>query len=317
NFINASELTRGLMGSSAAANLFLLGFSYQKNLLPVSAAALLRAIELNKVEVAANIEAFKWGRHAAANFESVRKLAGIAAQPWQPLHDLDAIIDDRCARLVAYQDEDYARRYRELVEHVRRSEQAIIAPAQELRLTKTVARNLYKLMAYKDEYEVARLYSDGKFKAQLQENFTGNFTLQFHLAPPAFSKKANSAADGTSGRPPKYAMPGWFLTVFGQLAKLKFLRGTALDPFGYGRERRTERELIPRYTTTLQRLLEGLNAQNIELAIEIAALPQTIRGFGWVKAASIERATARQQSLLERFDAISTADAARIFYRAA
>jgi len=317
NFINASELTRGLTGNGAATHLFLLGFSYQKNLLPVSAAALLNAIELNKVDVEANIAAFNWGRHAAANFEQVRKLAGIAARPWQPLHDLDAIIDDRCARLVAYQDEDYARQYRELVEHIRRGEQALIPSVQELRLTKTVARNLYKLMAYKDEYEVARLYSDGKFKAQVQENFSGNFKLQFHLAPPAFSKKSALKVQGAADRPPKYAMPGWFLTVFGQLAKLKFLRGTVFDPFGYGSERRTERELIPRYAATLQRLLEGLNPQNIELAIEIAALPQTIRGFGPVKAASIERANAQQQTLLERFSATSRPAAAQVFYRAA
>jgi indolepyruvate ferredoxin oxidoreductase len=245
----------------------------------------------------------------------VRKLAGIAAQPWQPLDDLEAIIDDRCARLVAYQDEDYARQYRELVEHIRRGEQAIIAPAQELRLTKTVARNLYKLMAYKDEYEVARLYSDGKFKVQLQESFSGNFTLQFHLAPPALSKK--SSAEGAGGRPPKYAMPGWFLTVFGQLAKLKFLRGTVFDPFGYTQERRTERELIPRYVATLQTLLAGLSLQNVELAIEIAALPQIIRGFGPVKAAAIERANAQQKTLLERFFATSRQGAAQVFFRAA
>jgi indolepyruvate ferredoxin oxidoreductase len=311
HFIDATELTRTLLGSSTATNLFLLGFSYQRGLLPVGAASIVRAITLNKVDVATNIEAFNWGRHAAANSERVRQIAGLAL-PWQPLQDVDAIIEDRYARLIAYQDEDYAQQYKELVEHVRRSERAVLADAEELRLTKAVARNLYKLMAYKDEYEVARLYSDGKFKKLLQENFSSDVKFNFYMAPPLLSRPAKEGS-----RPHKYSLPGWCLPLFAQLAKLKFLRGTVFDPFGYSQERRTERELIVRYGALLQQLSMDLQPRNIELAVEIAALPQKIRGFGHIKMAAIEQAEALQKVLLARFHQALVQDTSQIFYRAA
>jgi indolepyruvate ferredoxin oxidoreductase len=311
HFINATEMTRRLLGNSTNTNLFLLGFSYQRGLLPVGAAAILHAITLNKVDVPANIDAFNWGRHAAVDGDRVRQIAGIGSV-WQPLQDLDAIIDDRCARLTAYQDQDYAQQYKTLIEHVRRSERAALPNAQELRLTKTVARNLYKLMAYKDEYEVARLYGDGKFEALLQKNFSGDFKFNFYMAPPLLSRPTK---DG--GRPRKYALPGWCLILFAQLSQLKFLRGTVFDPFGYSKERRSERELIVQYGVLLQQLLANLQPQNIELAVEIAALPQKIRGFGPIKMAAIEQFQEQQKTLLERFLAAGVPDLSQIFYRAA
>jgi indolepyruvate ferredoxin oxidoreductase len=299
------------LGTTTATNLFLLGYAYQKGLLPVSVAAIRNAIELNAAEIESNLRAFDWGRRAALDFNTVRAQAGIPAQAWQPLQDVDAIIADRYRRLVDYQDDDYAQQYREFVERVKRREQTVTGDSA-FSLTKTIARNLYKLMAYKDEYEVARLYASEIFSKQLRENFSGKFTLQFHMAPPLlslFSKR--------SVRPRKYALPGWILPVFSGLAKLKFLRATPFDIFGYTSERKVERELIEHYVQTAEHMLENIGAENLPIAVEIAALPQMIRGFGEVKMRNIEAAAAKEIDLLQRFDRSSPATGEAIFYRAA
>jgi len=311
HFIEANELAHGLLGDTIGANLLVLGYAYQRGLIPVSSAAIEQAIALNKVAVEFNRRAFEWGRRAALDSDAVKKLAGIAAHAWRPLDDLDAIIEDRCTRLTAYQDRAYASRYRAWVERVRGAERRVIGDGVEPLLAKAVARNLYKLMAYKDEYEVARLYSDGDFQRRLAEQFTGDFTLQFHLAPPLWSHP-----DPATGRPRKYAMPGLMLRVFAGLARLKFLRGTRWDLFGYSAERKAERALIAHYETALTRLLDKLDAHNLAFAVEIASLPGKVRGFGPVKWRAIEQARDRERELFAEFDG-GVATAARIIGRAA
>jgi indolepyruvate ferredoxin oxidoreductase len=181
------------------------------------------------------------------------------------------------------------------VEKVRATE-ANVMPGQSA-LTDAVARYLFKLMAYKDEYEVARLYTDGAFVQQLKSSFDGDLKLKFHLAPPLLSR-----IDPNSGRPKKIEFGGWMWKAFGVLAKLKFLRGTALDPFGYGEERKVERKLIEDYEKLIGELLSKLNASNHAVAVALAALPEKIRGFGPVKAASLVKVDAERKALLSRFE---------------
>ncbi len=307
-FIDATGLAQKLMGGTAYTNIFLLGFAYQKGLLPVTAQALLRAIALNDVDIEENQRAFHWGRHAAADLNGLYKHAGFSAQTWQPLENLDDIIADRYARLVEYQDEEYAQIYVDYLEQVRRRELAATG-SYELELSRTVARNLYRLMAYKDEYEVARLYSDGEFRKNLETTFDGDYRLKIYLSPPLLAR-----IDAMTGRPKKYAVPGWVLKIFGLLAKCKSLRGTPFDPFGHTAERRAERALIVHYRDTLQHVLEKLDRDNLALALEIAALPEQIRGYGPVKMRSVEQAGMREADLLAGFDALRSPD---IFFRAA
>lgn len=311
HYVNATELAHRLLGNTAYANLLLLGSAYQRGLLPVSGAALTRAIELNGVDVKKNIQAFNWGRYTIVDFEAVLALARLPAQPWQPLGDVDAIVDDRRARLIEYQDADYAQLYVERVEQVRRRELALNGHSNLL-LTKTIARNLYKLMAYKDEYEVARLFANARFRAEISENFSGDFKLKFHLSPPLFAR-----IDPATGRPRKYAMPGWTQNVFSGLAKMKFLRGTPFDPFGFSEERRRERGWIDRYNSTLQIVLKKLTKDNRALAVELAALPEIIRGFGPVKLANMEKAEMLERELLARFEQDVPAEVVKIFDHAA
>ncbi len=307
-FMNAAGLVQKLLGSTACTNIFLLGFAYQKGLLPVSADALLQAIALNGVEVEENRRAFFWGRHAAVELAGLYKQAGFDAAVWQPLENIDDIITDRRARLIVYQSEAYAQRYADYVEQVRRCE-AALTERSDFALSKIVARNLYKLMAYKDEYEVARLYSDGEFKQQLEETFSGDYQLKIYLSPPLFARN-----DPATGRPRKYAVPGWILKTFGLLAKFKSLRGTPFDIFGYTEERRSERDLIENYCGAIRHVIAKLSRENYSIALEIAALPEKIRGYGPVKMRSIEQAQKRETELLARFTALS---GSTIFYRAA
>ncbi|MFT3928925.1 MAG: indolepyruvate ferredoxin oxidoreductase family protein [Spongiibacteraceae bacterium] len=307
-FVSATELSQKLMGSTAYTNIFLLGFAYQKGLLPVSAEALLKAIALNGVEIEENQRAFTWGRHAAVDIVALYKHAGFDEKVWQPLENLDDIIADRRARLVDYQDEQYAQAYVDCVEQVRRRE-AVVSGDAGFALSKTVARNLYKLMAYKDEYEVARLYSNGDFKKQLDESFEGDYELKIYLSPPMFSP-----IDKATGRPRKYALPGWVLKTFGLLAKFKSLRATALDPFGYTQERKAERDLIGHYRDTVQYVLQNLTQGNHSIAVDIAAIPEKIRGYGPVKMKAIEQAGLREKELLAQFNSPASP---LIFYRAA
>ncbi|MBI1209791.1 MAG: indolepyruvate ferredoxin oxidoreductase family protein [Azospirillum sp.] len=300
--LDATRLATALLGDSIAANLFMLGVAWQQGLIPLSRQAILRAIEINGAAVRLNTEAFQWGRRAADNLAAVEAAAAKAipidttALPHrQPSRTLDEAIDRRVQVLTAYQDAAYADRYRAVVERVRRAE-AALAPGRS-GLAEAVVRYAFKLMAYKDEYEVARLYSDGAFQAQLAESFEGDYRLEVHLAPPLLARP-----DPVTGEPRKVTFGPWVFRLFGPLARLKGLRGSWLDPFGYTAERRQERRLIEDYQATVETLVAGLTPDNHRLAVEIASLPEQIRGFGPVKQRHLAAVSAQEKALLDAFD---------------
>ncbi len=299
DFIDATRLAALLMGHSIATNTFLLGYAWQKGRVPVAAAALLRAMELNGAAVAENQQAFLWGRRAAFDPAGVERIAR-AAEPVLPTHRLSGSLEELVARrrefLAAYQDEAYGRRYAELVERVRRAEEAVAPGSTEL--AQAVARNGFKLLAYKDEYEVARLFTDPEFRRSLHAAFEGGFGLRFHLAIPLLAR-----LDPNTGRPRKRPFGPWMMSAFRLLARLKSLRGTPLDVFGYGAERRLERALVADYEAKLTTLLGALRPDNLALAAEIARLPEGIRGYGPVKRRAVEAARRRQAELLAAFHA--------------
>ena len=304
--VDATRIATALTGDAIATNMFMLGYAWQKGRIPLSAAAIERAIEINGVAVASNLSAFDWGRRTAADRDDVeRRVApGIDVAPPRERETLESLVEKRAAFLVDYQDAAYAGRYRALVERARSVERS---RAKGMRgFAEAVARGWFKLLAYKDEYEVARLHASPEFRRRLEATFEGSCTLEFHLAPPLFARR-----DPATGEPRKSRYGPWMMRVFGVLARLRGLRGTALDPFGYTRERRRERHLIECYEQVVASLLGGLDHANHAVAVEIASLPERIRGFGHVKARSIEEAERREAELLERFRAaVESPDAA-------
>ncbi|MFG1224746.1 indolepyruvate ferredoxin oxidoreductase family protein [Xanthobacter wiegelii] len=297
HFIEASRLAQALFGNALAQNIFMVGYAYQFGALPLSAAAIERAIELNGEAVAMNKAAFLWGRRAAHDPAAVEAIATpkgtVSSDARRLSQSLDEVIARRVADLTLYQNAAYAARYKALVDKVRINEQAK-APGRG-GLAEAVAKNLYKLMAYKDEYEVARLYADGAFRAQADAAFDGALRFEFHLAPPLLARR-----DAT-GEPRKITLGPWMMKGFSLLAKLKGLRGSALDVFGYTQERRTERTLIADYERTVGELLAKLDPANHAIAVAIASIPEKIRGFGHVKLRHLEAAKAEEQDLLARF----------------
>ncbi|MBI3230460.1 MAG: indolepyruvate ferredoxin oxidoreductase family protein [Burkholderiales bacterium] len=301
-FIEATKLATALMGDSIAANLFMLGFAWQKARIPLLEESLLRAIELNGVGVESNKRSFLWGRRAAVDMRRVEKVAFPAkAIVVQMPQSLDNIIQSRAAELVEYQDEAYSQRYLQLVNQVRAAESQL---GQGSRLANAVARYYFKLMAYKDEYEVARLYTNGKFRAKVEEQFEGKFTVKFNLAPPLFAKK------DAQGHLIKAEYGGWVFKAFGLLAKAKGLRGGSFDIFGHTAERKMERQLITEYCDMITALLPKLNADNMHIALQLASLPEHIRGYGHVKEASVAKARELQADLLRQFGTAPTAPSA-------
>jgi indolepyruvate ferredoxin oxidoreductase len=299
DFIDASRLATALLGNSIASNIFLVGFAYQKGAIPLSVESIEKAIELNGEAVAMNQAAFRWGRRAAIDRQAVEKLAAPAAEAQDDNQRLSQSFDEMFARRVAfltdYQNDRYAARYRALVDRAKAVE-AAKAPGQ-CGLAEAVARYLFKLMAYKDEYEVARLYTDGTFRKQIAQTFDGeNLRFEFHLAPPLLARP-----DKRTGEPKKISFGPWMLRLFEMLKRFRFLRGTPLDPFGYSAERRTERKLIADYEALLDEILTGLTPQNHHLAVGLAAIPEKIRGFGPVKARHLKAAKADEAALLEQF----------------
>jgi indolepyruvate ferredoxin oxidoreductase len=274
------------LGDAIYANMIMLGFAWQKGLIPVSSRALYRAINLNGVEAEANLQAFEMGR-IAAHSPPAERGKGENAAPLPETMPLDDLIARRTAELAAYQNGAYADRYAKRITAVRAAE----APLGSDALTRAVAINLFKLMAIKDEYEVARLYSDGRFQATLGETFKGG-KAKVLLAPPIFSPKDEA------GRPRKIAFGGWMLRWgFPLLARLKGLRGGPLDLFAATAERRAERQLLADYDAGLDRLIAGLTSERLPLAIKLANLPDQIRGFGHVKAAAMDEARAEEAKL--------------------
>jgi indolepyruvate ferredoxin oxidoreductase len=290
DFIDATKLATSLMGDSIAANLFMLGYAWQKGRIPLTEASLLRAIELNGVAIASNKKSFLWGRRAAVDMKRVEKIAtpkqAIVVQMPQ---SLDNVINRRVEVLTAYQDAAYAQRYASLVAQVRAMESA---QGLGTKLSTAVAKYYFKLMAYKDEYEVARLYTDGRFVEQLKSQFEGDFSLKFNLAPPLFAKK------DSKGHLVKAEFGSWMWRAFKLLARFKGLRGGAFDVFGYSEERKMERALIVEYREMIEGLLAGLNLENVANAVELANLPEQVRGFGHVKEAAVEKLRAEKARLL-------------------
>ena len=297
-FVPAAEVATGLMGDSIATNMFMLGYAYQRGWLPLSGTALQRAIELNGIAVEFNQKSFIWGRRAAADFARVEKIAAPAEVVPIGQHlsrNLEEIVARRVQLLTAYQNADYAARYQSLVERVKAKEKEA---GDGDALACAVARAYAKLLAYKDEYEVARLYADGAFRQKIASMFEGDYKLVFHLAPPLLAKP-----DPRTGEPAKMQFGSWMMVAFRLLARLKGLRGTGLDPFGRTEERRAERALIAEYEGTVEALLAGLTRDNATLAVEIASLPESIRGYGHIKAKSIAEARVKQEQLLARYRA--------------
>ena len=293
--LDATRMATRLLGDAIASNLFLLGYAYQQGLVPVSGTAIERAIELNGIAVEMNREAFRWGRRAARDLKAVERLAlagDEGADPSAP-ESLDEFIARRAADLAEWQNAGWASRYRSLVERVRDAERSVGTGEA---LSGAVARYAYKLMAYKDEYEVARLYTNGSFRRALEASFEGDLRLTFHLAPPLLSRP-----DPVTGERRKRAFGPWMWRVLGLVAKMRFLRGTAFDLFGRTAERRTERRLIEGYFETVDELLTGLRFENIALAVEIASIPARIRGYGHVKERNVAQAESLKSSLLERW----------------
>ncbi len=292
-FVQATELATRLLDDSIASNMFMLGFAYQRGLIPVSAAAIMQAIELNNVAVNFNLDAFQWGRHAAVDVDAVKNAAALPPA-FKPLDSLPDILADRSKRLAAYQDESYAQSYRDSIAKLEQLERDR-GLDRDFALTTTIAHSLYKLMAYKDEYEVARLYSDGSFQHYIETHFEPGAKINYHLAPPLLSRKDRR------GRNRKMRFPALTRWLFKILARLRFLRGTMLDPFGYQAERREERAALAEYRALLECISEDVNAGNYDVAVELAALPERIRGYGVVKSESLAAARTRQKILLQKF----------------
>ncbi len=293
-----------LLGDSIATNVFMLGFAVQKGLMPISLAAIEQAIRLNGVAIEANLHALDWGRLAAhdpARLAAMLAQAGGGESGEEPISEtLEQVIARRVRHLTDYQDAAYAKPFVDFVQKVRDQENTR-SPGSTA-VTQAVAISLSKLMSYKDEYEVARLYSNGDFERRLKQQFGGDYTLKVHLSPPLFNPR-----DKVTGKPRKLAFGPWMLKTFKVLSRLKGLRGTRLDVFGYTAERKTERRLIEDYRRTIEGILPVLNHENQALVASIAALPDMIRGYGHVKAESLERYEKELAALLASFDSVKLA----------
>jgi indolepyruvate ferredoxin oxidoreductase len=300
DFADASAIATALLGNSIAANMFMLGLAWQRGHVPLAAQSIERAIELNREAVTMNIEAFRLGRRYAHEPEAVLGLMPQRkkATPREEM-SLSDLVATRSKFLAAYQNEAYAARYRALVERVAAAESQRTPGKDGLALA--AARYLFKLMAIKDEYEVARLYTDGTFARQLAESFEGNLRLEFHLAPPILGRK------DANGLPRKSSFGPWMLKVFRVLAMLKGLRGSALDIFGKTEERRRERALLASYEQLVDEIARTVTPDNHALALALLSLPEKIRGYGHVKERSMHAAQAEEAALLARYRAPNSA----------
>jgi indolepyruvate ferredoxin oxidoreductase len=299
-FVDATAVATALLGNAIAANMFMLGYAYQTGRVPLTAAAIEKAIELNGEAVKMNLSAFAWGRRAAAEPEVIAGMMGQLKAPTESRklsETLDEVIERRERFLGNYQNKRYGRRYRALVERVRAAEDKAVPGSTAL--TDAAARSLFKLMSYKDEYEVARLYTNGHFEKQIASAFEGeNLTYEFHLAPPLLARK-----DPVTGVPRKMSFGPWMMKAFRVLARLKPLRGTPLDVFGYTQERRTERGLIREFEGRIEEIVAKLTPENHATAVGLAGIPQKIRGFGHIKDRNLKVAKAEEADLLAKFRA--------------
>lgn len=302
-----TDMATSLMGNSIATNIFLVGYAYQLGLIPLSVEAIIRAIELNNVAVPMNIEAFNWGRLAAHDVELVKKHAHPVRE--NKLYDhrkqadtLDQKIAKREQFLTDYQNQAYAKKY---LSHIQKTiSHDTFINKDDLRLSDVIARNLFKLMAYKDEYEVARLYTQTAFESQIKDQFDGDYKIKFHMAPPLFAPR-----DKETGELKKIKLGAWIMPLFRAMAPLKIVRGTAFDIFGYSAERKTERALIEEYKNLIDDILPYVTHKNYEMALQLFAYPEQIRGFGHVKEKSIHFAKQGMDDLILSIKGIEKDDA--------
>jgi len=289
---DADAMAARLMGDTIFVNPMILGYAWQKGWIPLRQESLMRAIELNAVAVESNKAAFEWGRQAAYAPAAVSELLTPAQLVnFKKRETANQIVERRAEFLSDYQNARYAAQYKAFVSKVQQIEGAL----GKTSLTEAVARNLFKLMAYKDEYEVARLHTDRGFYQRISSTFEGNYKVSYHLAPPTFTRR------DAKGEPQKFAVGPAMRIGFRLLAALKFLRGTAFDIFGYTEERRTERQLISEYCSCVEELLRHLQADNHALALEIAALPEQIRGFGHIKERNLKSVRTRWETLMSQW----------------
>jgi len=290
--VNATRIATALMGDAIAANMFMLGYAWQQGQVPVSLEAIMKAIELNGAAVQFNQDAFQWGRHAAHDPARIETLVSPSAVvQFVPRETVEGVMHHRSKELVAYQDDKLAARYKALVEQVKAAEER--AKPGSSALTLAVARAYYHVLAYKDEYEVARLYSDGEFQRALKEQFDGDLTLTFHFG----------ASWMTGHQPKKVNLGSWAMKALGVIARFKGLRGSALDPFGWQADRRLERAMITEFENLVAELCGRLSAANLATATEMVKLYEGIRGFGHVKEAGYQAAQTRLTALRKGFDA--------------
>jgi indolepyruvate ferredoxin oxidoreductase len=295
DFLEATDIATRLMGDSIATNMFLMGYAFQKGMIPLSFESIMRAIELNEVAIESNKKSFNWGRAAAANMNYVTDLLGDVEKASEPVlaKTLDEVIAKRVEFLTEYQNTRYAKRYLKLVDKVRAS---VAEKGLGEELTEAAARYYFKLMAYKDEYEVARLYTAPAFQQALEAQFEGDYELEFNLAPPMLAKR-----DPETGELKKKAYGPSMMRNFRWLAKMKGVRGTPLDIFGRTAERKMERQLITDYEATMNKLLADVSRDNLTYAIQIASIPEHIRGYGHVKERHLEDVKANEEALWQNF----------------
>jgi indolepyruvate ferredoxin oxidoreductase len=300
--LDAGKMATALMGDAIATNMFMLGYAWQRGWVPLSETALMKAIELNGVSVGFNQQSFAWGRLAASDMETVQREIK-ASSPAQVIEfkrapSLEDIISKRVTFLIGYQNAAYAKQYQSLVEQVRTAESQLVGHGA-LKLTEAVAKYYFKLMAYKDEYEVARLHGDPAFRQRIASMFEGDYKIKYHLAPPMLSSK------DANGHLIKREFGSWIGWVFPLLAKFRFLRGSFLDPFGHTEERKTERALIKEYRDLMSSLLPRLSNENLSTAIALASIPEDIRGYGHVKERHLRNAKQKEAELLANLDPVA------------
>jgi len=288
HFINATKFATSLMGNAIAANLFLVGYAIQKGLFPISLPAIERAIELNGVSVEMNKESIYWGRLAALNIKKVESIAFSEIPSTEIIETLESVIEDRYDFLVNYQNKKYADKYKSLVLQIINADKSISNKKEALSMA--VAKFYFKLMAYKDEYEVARLHTGDEIKKYLEDKLDGDYKIEYSLAPPVFGGR-----DKRTGRYPKRKLPSATYYLFSIMKQFKFLRGTAFDLFGMSSHRKTERALISEYEGMMSEIIAKINIDNYDAATKIASLPDHIKGYDVVKELNIEKAKLLKQ----------------------
>jgi indolepyruvate ferredoxin oxidoreductase len=288
--LRATGLAQGLFGDTVAANVMMLGYAWQQGLLPLTLESIESAIRANGAAVEMNLRALSWGRFTAIDLDATEEIAGIAAaRPAEP-ETAEAVVMRRYEDLIAYQDQAYAQRYAQLVARARVAAAPLGSTGEDF--VRAVATNAYKVMAYKDEYEVARLYSEPAFRQTLDGTFTSSRAMSVWLAPPLISRR-----DPITGRPAKRKFGPWIFTAFAILAKLKSVRGSWADPFGRTTERRAERLLVETYFADVGAVLHDLSLETLAVATKIAAVPSEIRGYGSVKDHAMAKASATRAGL--------------------